>query len=204
MAEAVETRIYRLHYDPHTSERIGYLTSQQRLAYNIAVSILNRTPAIVPRRSPAHPDGLLGQITVWRHQDGRAEAPYIIHQAGAQQAWMANDLMRQERKARLHRIENGSARSSDHRQHRRTLARRSRKHGPSTLTSLIPPVRLDDSVIHDNGRAGCGAAYEEARARRSGHPLIPARRGQEGLSGSERSAVQAPVRAAPSGGCGVS
>ena len=147
MAKAVETKIYRLHYDPQTSERIGYLASQQRLAYNIAVNILNRTPAIALRRSPAHPEGLLGQITVWRHQDGRAEAPYVVHQAGVQQAWMANDLMRQERKARLHRIENGSARSSDHRQHRRTLARRSRKHGPSTLISLIPPVRLDDSAF---------------------------------------------------------
>lgn len=151
MAKAVETRIYGLHYDPQTSERIGYLASQQRLAYNIAVNILNRTPSIALRRSPAHPEGLLGQITVWRHQDGRAEAPYIIHQAGAQQAWMANDLMRQERKARLHRLENGSTRSSDHRQHLRTLARRSRKHGPSTLISLIPPVRLDDSAFTITG-----------------------------------------------------
>ena len=144
MVKAVETRIYRLHYDPHTSERIGYLASQQRLAYNIAVNILNRTSAIALRRPPAHPDGLLGQITLWRHQDSRAQAPYIIHQAGAQQAWMANDLMRRERKARLGRLENGSTHSSDHRQHRRTLTRRSRKHGSSTLTSLIPPVRLDD------------------------------------------------------------
>ena len=151
MAKAIETRIYGLHYDPQTSERIGYLASQQRLAYNIAVNILNRTPSIALRRSPAHPEGLLGQITVWRHQDGRAEAPYVVHQAGVQQAWMANDLMRQERKARLHRLESGSARSSDHRQHRRTLARRSRKHGPSTLISLIPPVRLDDSTFTITG-----------------------------------------------------
>ncbi len=147
MVKAVETRIYRLRHNPQTSGRIGYLASQQRLAYNIAVNILNRTPAISLRRSPAHPEGLLGQITVWRHQDRRAQAPYVIHQAGAQQAWMANDLMKQERKARLHRIENGSVKSSDHRQHRRTLARRSRKRGPSTLTSLTPPVRLDDSAF---------------------------------------------------------
>ena len=151
MVKAVETRIYRLRYDPQTSERIGYLASQQRLAYNIAVNILNRTPAIALRRSPAHPDGLLGQITLWRHQDGRAQAPYIIHQAGAQQAWMANDLMMRERKARLGRLENGSTHSSDHRQHRRTLRRRSRKRGSSTLTSLIPPVRLDDSAFTITG-----------------------------------------------------
>ncbi len=147
MVRAVETRIYRLHHDPETSERIGYLASQQRLAYNIAAGILNRTPDIALRRSPRHPDGLLGQLTRWRHQDSRAQAPYIIHQAGAQQTWMANDLMRQERKSRLARLENGSPRSSDHRQHRRTLARRSRKRGTSTLTSLTPPVRLDDSTF---------------------------------------------------------
>ena len=32
MVKAVETRIYRLHHDPQTSERVGYLVSQQRLA----------------------------------------------------------------------------------------------------------------------------------------------------------------------------
>ncbi len=147
MVKAVETRVYRLHHDSQMSERIGYLASQQRLAYNIAAGILNRTPDIALRRSPRYPDGLLGQLTRWRHQDSRAQAPYIIHQAGAQHAWMANDLMRQERKSRLARLENGSPRSSDHRQHRRTLARRSRKRGTSTLTSLTPPVRLDDSTF---------------------------------------------------------
>ena len=147
MVKTVETRIYRLHHDPQMSERIGYLASQQRLAYNIAAGILNRTPDIALRRSPRHPDGLLGQLTRWRHQDSRAQAPYIVHQAGAQHAWMANDLMRQERKSRLARLENGSPRSSDHRQHRRTLARRNRKHGTSTLTSLTPPVKLEDSTF---------------------------------------------------------
>ena len=147
MVKAVETRIYRLHHDPQTSERIGYLASQQRLAYNIAAGILNRTPTIALRRSPRHPDGLLGQLTLWRHQDSRAQAPYIIHQAGAQHAWMANDLMKRERNSRLQRLDNGLTRSSDHRQHRRTLARRSRKRGTSTLTSLTSPVRLDDSTF---------------------------------------------------------
>ena len=151
MVKAVETRIFRLHHDPHTSERIGYLVSQQRLAYNVAVNILNRTPTIALRRSPRHPNGLLGQLTLWRHQESRAHAPYIIHQAGAQQAWMANDLMRRERKARLGRLAEGSRRSSDQRQHRSTLTRRSRKHGTSTLTSLIPPVRLDDSTFTITG-----------------------------------------------------
>ena len=64
-----------------------------------------------------------------------------------QQAWLANSLMKQERKARLTRLDSGSTRSSDHRQHRRTLAHRSRKRGSSTLSSLTPPVRLDDSTF---------------------------------------------------------
>ena len=64
-----------------------------------------------------------------------------------QQAWLANSLMKQERKARLTRLDNGSTKSSDHRQHRRTLAHRSRKRGSSTLSSLTPPVRLDDSTF---------------------------------------------------------
>ena len=147
MPTAIETRIFRLHHEAAVSARIGYLASQQRLAYNHAVDILNRTPDIALLKSPRNPDGLLGQITLWRRHDERADAPYIIHQSGAQQAWLANSLMKQERKARLTRLDSGSTRSSDHRMHRRTLAHRSRKRGSSTLSSLTSPVRLDDSTF---------------------------------------------------------
>ena len=147
MQTAIETKIFRLHREAAVSARIGYLASQQRLAYNHAVDTLNRTPDITLLKSPRNPDGLLGQITLWRRQDERADAPYVIHQSGAQQAWIANDLMKQESNARLIRLENGSTKSADHRQHRRTLARRSRKRGSSTLSSLTPPVRLDDSTF---------------------------------------------------------
>ena len=51
MVKAVETRICRLHHDSQTSERIGYLVSQQRLAYNVAAGILNRTP-VLPGPAP--------------------------------------------------------------------------------------------------------------------------------------------------------
>ena len=151
MPTAIETRIFRLHHDADVSARIGYLASQQRLAYNHAVDVLNRTPDIALLKSPRNPDGLLGQITLWRRHDERAYAPYVIHQSGAQQAWLANSLMKQERNARLIRLENGSTKSSDHRQHRRTLAHRSRKRGSSTLSSLTPPVRLDDSAFTVRG-----------------------------------------------------
>lgn len=151
MPATIETRIFKLRHDPDASRRIGYLVSQQRLAYNYAVNILNRTPDIALRKSPRHPDGLLGQMTQWRRRDERAKAPYLIQQSGAQQAWLANKLMRQERQIRLIRLANGSTKSADHREHRRTIARRSRKHGPSTLTSLGPPVRLDDSTFTIGG-----------------------------------------------------
>ena len=82
---AIETRIFRLHHDADVSARIGYLASQQRLAYNHAVDVLNRTPDIALLKSPRNPDGLLGQITQWRRQDERADAPYVVHQSGAQQ-----------------------------------------------------------------------------------------------------------------------
>ena len=81
-----------------------------------------------------------------------------------QQAWLANSLMKQERKARLARLDSGSTKSSDHRQHRRTLAHRSQKRGSSTLSSLTPPVRLDDNTFTDNGCPRCGVAHEEACA----------------------------------------
>ena len=41
MPTAIETRIFKLRHDPDASKRIGYLVSQQRLAYNYAVNILN-------------------------------------------------------------------------------------------------------------------------------------------------------------------
>ena len=122
----------------------NYVISVQNPTYCAKpVNVLNRTPNIALRRSPRHPNGLLGQLTVWKYEDMRANAPYIIHQGGAQQAWFANDLMKRERQARLQRIANGSTKSADHKRHRRTLSHRGRKHGTSTLTSLTPPIRLD-------------------------------------------------------------
>ena len=67
MPTAIETRIFRLHHNAAVSASIGYLASQQRLAYNHAVDILNRTPNIALLKSPRNPDGLLGQMTLWRH-----------------------------------------------------------------------------------------------------------------------------------------
>ena len=44
------TKFIRLENSPETSTIIGWLTSQQRLAYNQAVNVLNRVPHI-PKRA---------------------------------------------------------------------------------------------------------------------------------------------------------
>ena len=75
MTQAIATRICKLTHDPSISARIGYLASQQRLAYNQVRYILNRTPNISLLKSPRNPNGLLRQITAWRHEDRRADAP---------------------------------------------------------------------------------------------------------------------------------
>ena len=163
MPAAIETRIFRLHHDAarKRSHRLPWRLSSD-WPYNHAVDVLNRTPDIALLKSPRNPCGMLGQITLWRRHDERADAPYVIHQSGAHQAWLANSLMKRERKARLARLDSGSTKSSDHRQHPRTLAHRSRKRGSSTLSSLTPPVRLDDSTFTIMGARDVVFAHEES------------------------------------------
>ena len=79
-------------------------------------------------------------ITEWRQANRqRANAPYHIHQEGAEHAWEANQRLQQSRTERLDRIEKAIARGEepkhrDVRPHRRTLAHRCRKHGRLSLT----------------------------------------------------------------------
>ena len=73
------TTFIRLENSPKTSEIIGWLTSQQRLAYNQAVSILNREPKIPKRAKKGSRYGLNKRITQWRNTElverGIAPAP---------------------------------------------------------------------------------------------------------------------------------
>ena len=131
------------------SRLIGYLASQQRLAYNHAVHVLNHEPSMPNRATTGSSYGLNKRTTAWRNQDPKARhAPYHIHQQGSEAAHLANQSLIESRIKRLARIEAAHARGnqphpSDARPHRRTLARRSRKHGPQTLTirarQFIPP-----------------------------------------------------------------
>ena len=130
----------RLVNDPETSTLIGWLASQQRLAYNHGVSTLNRTPAMPKRAKRGSNHGLNKAMTAWRQANSAvATAPYHIHQQGSEAAWDANQLLQHGRNQRLGRIDRAVAKGEepnprDSRPHRRTLRHRSRKHGTQTLT----------------------------------------------------------------------
>ena len=137
------TKFIRLENSPETSTIIGWLTSQQRLAYNQAVNVLNRVPHIPKRAKKGSRYGLNKRITQWRNTDlverGMDLAPYHIHQQGSEAAWEANALMQTKRLERQERIAQAvdagdEPHPSDLAPHRRTLAHRSRKHGTQTLT----------------------------------------------------------------------
>ena len=125
---------------PETSIKIGWLASQQRLAYNHGVSVLNRTRDIPKRAKKGSDHGLNKDMTAWRQANPAvANAPYHIHQQGSEAAWSANQLLQHGRNQRLGRIDRAVAKGKephprDSKPHRRTLKYRSRKHGTQTLT----------------------------------------------------------------------
>ena len=134
--------------NPGTSIQIGWLASQQRLAYNHAVSTLNRTPAMPKRAKKGSYHGLNKAMTAWRQANpDTATAPYHIHQQGSEAAWDANQLLRHGRNQRLERIDRALAKGEephpwDCRPHRRTLRHRSRKHGTQTLTVRSSRIQI--------------------------------------------------------------
>ena len=136
----IRTMKFTLRRDPDTSRAIGYHATQQNLAYNHAVDVLNREPSLPKRSGKNHPDAINKRITAWRQANRRqADAPYYIHQEGGEQAWEANQRMQQGRTERLERIARAIANGEepkhrDIRPHRRTLAHRTRKHRRLSLT----------------------------------------------------------------------
>ena len=124
-----------------TSRAIGELTCQQTTAYNEAVALLNRGITIHKRSTRKEPHGFNNLLTKWRHtQPFLRKVPYSIHQTGWEQAWEANERMRDQSTLRRKRIERAQThgqhpKKRDTRQHRRTLAHRHRKDNPSlTIT----------------------------------------------------------------------
>ena len=150
----IRTLRFALRYDPANSGAIGYHATQQNAAYNHAVDVLNREPELPKRSGRNHPDALNKRITAWRQANRqKANAPYYIHQQGAEEAWEANQRMRDAREERLQRISQAIAdgeepKHRDVRPHRRTLRHRSRKHRPLSLT--ITDRRLFE--VSDDGQ----------------------------------------------------
>ena len=148
----IRTLKFALHHDPANSRAIGYQATQQNAAYNVAVDVLNREPNLPKRSGKNAPDAINKRITAWRQANRqRADAPYHIHQEGAEQAWEANQRMQQSRAERLERIAAAKANDEepkhrDVRPHRRTLGHRSRKRGRLSLT--ITDRRLFE-ISHD-------------------------------------------------------
>ena len=137
---AIRTLKFALRYDPDNSRAIGYHATQQNAAYNHAVDMLNREPDIPKRSGKSHPDTLNKRVTTWRQANRqKADAPYHIHQQGAEDAWEANQRMRDAREERLERVAQAIAddeepKHRDVRPHRRTLWYRSRKRRPFGLS----------------------------------------------------------------------
>ena len=137
---AIRTLKFPLHYDADNSRAIVYHATQQNAAYNHAVDVLNREPELPKRSGKGKPDALNKCITAWRQANRqKADAPYHIHQQGAEEAWEANQRMRDSREARLQRVADAVANDEepkhrDARPHQRTLAHRSRKRRPRGLT----------------------------------------------------------------------
>lgn len=184
--KATRTMIFPLHQDGQTSARIGYLCSQERLAYNAARNILNRMPNI-PLHSGTKPTGLVKATNTWRLEDPRADADSSIHLSGARQAWSDNRLMMHKRNLSLTNVAKGHAVSSGLIGNRRRLPARSRKHGTSTLSCPTPPIRLDESSFTIPGATDVtlrtkGPVPEDLDIR--SFRLVEVRRERRGVNGS--------------------
>ena len=184
----IRTLKYAVRHSPENAQAISYQATQQNLAYNHAVDILNREPELPKRSSPNCPDALSKRTTAWR-QENRSitQAPYHIHQLGAEQAWQANHLLQQSRNELLSGITQAAAtgkplKKRDTRQRRRTLQLRKRK--TSRLSLAINDRCLFQ--ISDDGRT--------VSSKQCGFTLQL--RGQQSLNGLEiRSIRLVPIRA---------
>ena len=183
---AIRTLKFALRYDPANSRAIGYHATQQNAAYNHAVDVLNREPELPKRSGKGKLDAMNKRITAWRQSNRqKADAPYYIHQQGAEEAWEANQRMRDAREERLERISEAIAdgeepKHRDARPHRRTLRHRSRKRRPLSLT--ITDRRLfevsDDGHPHQSAMRFRRQATGRPVSPILGHPLHTSRAGQ--------------------------
>ena len=135
----IRPRIYRLHHNPDASRRIGYLATQQATAYNKGVDIVRKTPEIVLWKSKTRPDSFKSRVSEWRKSDRRVDCPTHLLETGAEQAWYDNDRI--NRQKALYRFAESDQEALTKEGYSETLSYRSRKHDPSDLMCLKPPVR---------------------------------------------------------------
>ena len=140
MTEKLTDFIYELHHDPVMSERIGFLDSQQRLAANQAVDILNRCPT-------TSLSNLAHQISDWWSQDDRAKGQLKTLKAGAQQVWLENDRNRREREIQRTRVDDEHDEHGIRHRRPKRLVHRSRKRERSEYVMFEPPSRRDESTF---------------------------------------------------------
>ena len=150
MAELIRTKIYPMVYDAHTSEQIGELRGQQRLAYNFAVDELRANRNLTLRRERDYRTavsipGLLERTLDWSRGDERIDAPRDLILTGAQAAWIDNDLLRRKQEFHAYRDSEPGPDCTGPRH-------LSRKNSSSTLTSNAPPVRIDADTFTLRGR----------------------------------------------------
>ena len=157
----LSTIVARVLPEPSSGRAIRELVSQQTAAYNEAVTRLNRGIFIPKRSSRTNPRGFNKLLTEWRHEEPyRRRIPYSIHQAGWEQAWEANERMREESARRLSRIagfheEGEPVKKRDAKQHRRTLAHRERKNNPAlTITEGRMRKAKSHTITLDHRRYG--------------------------------------------------
>ena len=77
----IRTLTFALRRDPDTSRAIGYHATQQNLAYNHAVDVLNREPNLPKRSGENHPDALNKRITAWRRPTGKKPKHPLVYRS---------------------------------------------------------------------------------------------------------------------------
>ena len=98
----IRTLKFALRNDLAESKAISYHATQQNAAYNLAVYVVNREPELPKRSSRSHPYAMNEQVARWRKSNRhQAQAPYYIHQEGAERAWEAKQWLQAVRAERL-------------------------------------------------------------------------------------------------------
>ena len=175
MVVNIRTTILPLRNTPALSRLIGYLASQQRMAYNWAVDVLNHEPQLPAWTTKKTPDSLSSRCSTARSANPEQwNAPSYIHRAGYVQAHAANERFARDRADRLARIAAADAageqpRRSDIRPHRRTMKYRCRKKMRSLMVDTSQKLHrlcVCGRKLTGKDKKGCSACGSQQMDRR--------------------------------------